>query len=308
MSNSSPEAIVVVGSVAIDSIETPTRKRADSIGGSATYFAMASSYHAPVKLVGVVGGDFPSEPREVLERHGVSLEGLQVQAQGKTFRWHGRYHDNMNRRDTIETQLNCFESFDPCLPESYRSVSNLFLANIQPSLQLSVLNQMKAKPALVGLDTMNLWIDVARRDLLEVLKKIDLLVINEEEAMQLSDEGNLVKSAALILDMGPRVVVVKRGEYGAVMFGRDIAPFAMSALLLDDVQDPTGAGDCFAGGLMGYLAAQGSLDEEHLRRGIAWGTTMASYCCEGFSYDRLIDCKRSQIEERYQKLLAQSRI
>lgn len=308
MSPASQDAIVVVGSVAIDSIETPSRSREQSIGGSATYFAMAASYHAPVQLVGVVGQDFPDEPVSILRRHGVCLEGLQVEPEGKTFRWHGRYHENMNRRDTLETQLNCFEHFKPRLPEAYTNSPYLFLANIQPSLQLSVLDQMKVKPKLVGLDTMNLWIDVARDDLVKVLARIDLLVINEEEAAQLTGVDNLVKGAGAILEMGPRVVVVKRGEYGAVVFGREGERFAMPALLLDQVQDPTGAGDCFAGGLMGYLATQPKLDDAALRRGVAWGTVMASYCCEDFSYDQLIDRTPEQIQARLNQLLAQSRV
>lgn len=308
MSSQNQKAIVVVGSVAIDAIETPTRSREQSIGGSATYFAMAASYHAPVQLVGVVGHDFPEEPQSILKRHGVCLEGLEVQPEGKTFRWRGRYHENMNQRDTLETQLNCFEHFKPRLPAKYCASPFLFLANIQPSLQLSVLEQMERKPELVGLDTMNLWIDVARPDLVKVLSKIDLLVINEEEAEQLTGKGNLVKCAGAILEMGPRVVVIKRGEYGAVVFGREGERFAMPALLLDGVQDPTGAGDCFAGGLMGYLASQPSLDDATLRRAVAWGTVMASYCCEDFSFDQLVDRSPEQIQQRYEQLLRQSRI
>lgn len=308
MSSPSTPAIVVVGSVAIDSIETPTRKREESIGGAATYFAMAASYHAPVQLVGVVGDDFPQEPQSILTRHGVCLQGLTVEPGQGTFRWHGRYRDNMNYRDTLQTELNCFESFRPELPESYRDSEFLFLANIQPSLQLSVLEQMKRKPKLVGLDTMNLWIDVARAELVKVISKIDLLVINEEEAAQLTGVDNLVSCAGAILEMGPRVVVVKRGEYGACVFGREGERFAMPALLLDKVEDPTGAGDCFAGGLMGYLASQPTFDDATLRRAMAWGTVMASYCCEEFSYDRLIDLSPEQLKARYDKLLGQGRI
>lgn len=300
---SSSNQLLVVGSVAIDWIITPDAERSESVGGSATYFGMAASYHCPVSLVGVVGADFPAQACEDLARHGVCLQGLERVEAGKTFRWKGRYHDNMNHRDTLDTQLHCFEAFDPKLPASYRDADYLFLANIQPKLQLAVLEQMHKKPDFVGLDTMNLWIEIASEDLKRVLTKVDLLVINDEEAAQLTGEKVLVRAAQKIQEMGPSYVVIKRGEFGAVMFGRGGEVFAVPAFLLDQVFDPTGAGDCFAGGLMGYLAAQDRIDENALRRGVAWGSVMASFCVEGFSYDGLKDRSESEIAARYQRFV-----
>lgn len=295
--------LLVVGSVAIDWIITPEAERAESVGGSATYFGMSASYHCPVSLVGVVGADFPQQACEDLSRHGVCLQGLERVPEGKTFRWKGRYHDDMNHRDTLDTQLHCFEAFNPKLPAGYQDSDYLFLANIQPKLQLSVLEQMNKKPDFVGLDTMNLWIEIAREELKQVLSKVDLLVINDEEAAQLTGEKVLVKAAKRIRELGPRYVVIKRGEFGAVMFGESGEVFAVPAFLLDHVHDPTGAGDSFAGGLMGYIAAQDRIDESALRRGVVWGSVMASFCVEGFSYDGLQDKSEAEIASRYQRFV-----
>lgn len=290
-------SLLVVGSVAIDWVITPTAERVESVGGSATYFSMSASYLAPVRLVGVVGKDFPESAVEDLAHSGVDLEGLQVVPDGATFRWKGRYHENMNERDTLETHLNVFESFDPQLPESYRNSEYLFLANIQPDLQLRVLDQIKA-PRLIGLDTMNLWIDVARDPLLRVLERIDVLVINEEEAKQLSEEHNLVRAAKVIRGMGPKSIVIKQGEYGAILFHEDEI-FAAPALPLETVVDPTGAGDVFAGGFMGFLARGGEPTGPALRTAMIYGSVLASYCVQGFSYDEIKRIDIASIQERF---------
>jgi len=291
-------SLVVVGSVAIDNVITPHAERDVSVGGAATYFAIAASYFAPVRLVGVVGGDFPSHAIEDLNARQIDLEGLEVIPAGKTFRWKGRYHRNMNQRDTLETQLGVFETFEPRLPESYRNSPYLFLANIQPKLQLQVLEQMK-RPRLVGLDTMNLWIDIARQDLIDVVAKIDLIVINEEEARQLSGEHNLVLAARAIAALGPRYVVIKQGEYGALLFDEN-GVFSAPALPLERVVDPTGAGDVFAGGLMGYLARGVELNRGNLRTAMIYGSVLASYCVQGFSYDEIRHLDTKAIQARFE--------
>jgi sugar/nucleoside kinase (ribokinase family) len=289
--------LLVVGSVAIDWIITPRAERSESIGGSATFCSMAASYFAPVRLVGVVGNDFPASALADLKARGVDTNGLAVERDGKTFRWKGRYHDNMNDRDTLDTQLGVFEGFDPKLPPSFRDSEYLFLANIQPDLQMKVLEQIE-RPRLVGLDTMNLWIDVAKPDLLKVLAKIDVLTVNEEEAKQLTGEHNLVKAAKAIRQLGPRSLVIKRGEYGALLFhGDDI--FAAPALPLEEVADPTGAGDAFAGGFMGFLARGAELHGETLRTAMIYGSVLASYCVEGFSYDEIRGLDVGAIQRRF---------
>ena len=305
---SKEKSMVVIGSVAIDWVITPKAEREESIGGSATYFSMAAAYHTPVRLVGVVGRDFPDQPIADLKESGVDLNGLDVVSEGLTFRWKGRYHENMNNRDTLETHLNCFEHFSPSLPDAYRDSDFVFLANIQPELQSQVLDQMRHRPQLVGLDTMNLWIDIASDALKEVLRRVDVLIINEEEALQLTGETNLVRASRLIRAMGPQTLVIKRGEHGALLFGseeQDI--FAAPALPLETVSDPTGAGDCFAGGFMGYLASCGTVDAASLRRAVVWGSTMASYCVEGFSYDGLKGLREAELRARYQRFVRLTR-
>jgi sugar/nucleoside kinase (ribokinase family) len=294
---STPSRLLVVGSVAIDWVITPRDERPEAVGGSATFFSMAASYLAPVRLVGVVGHDFPSAAIDDLRHAGVDIDGLEVVKDGLTFRWKGRYHDNMNARDTLDTQLNCFATFKPKLPASYRDSEYLFLANIQPDLQLEVLEQIE-RPRLVGLDTMNLWIDIARPSLVKVLGRIDVLLINEEEAMQLSGEHNLVKAARAVQRMGPRSVVVKRGEYGALLFHGDEV-FSAPALPLEEVIDPTGAGDAFAGGFMGWIARAGQPEGEQLRTAMIFGSTLASFCVQGFSYDGIRRLDRATIQERF---------
>jgi len=299
MSTQATNNLVVVGSVAVDWIITPQAERQDSVGGAAVFFAMAAAPFARVQLVGVIGHDFPKSALGDLEAAGVDLEGLE-RSDGLTFRWKGRYHENMNSRDTLATHLNVFEDFSPKLPQRYRESDFLFLANIQPSLQLEVLEQMDRRPRVVGLDTMNLWIDIAHDKLLEVLARVDILAINQEEALQLTSETNLVRAATKIRALGPKIVVIKRGEYGALCFGPDDSLFAAPALPLEDVIDPTGAGDSFAGGFMGHLARTGEITGDNVRQAVIWGSTMASYCVQGFSYDQLRGLSRDEIGRRYQ--------
>jgi sugar/nucleoside kinase (ribokinase family) len=306
MSNQTRAKLVVVGSVAVDWVITPAAERRESVGGAAVFFAMAASPLSEVALVGIIGHDFPSSSIGDLQAAGVDLEGLE-RSDGLTFRWKGRYHDNMNHRDTLETHLNVFEQFSPKLPQSYRECEFLFLANIQPTLQLDVLDQMDKRPRLVGLDTMNLWIDIAHDKLLEVLGRVDVLAINQEEALQLTAETNLVRAAGKIRALGPKTLIIKRGEHGALCFLPDGDLFAAPALPLEDVVDPTGAGDSFAGGFMGHLARTGKLDSDNVRRAVVWGSTMASFCVQGFSYDRLRGLSRDDIERRYQSFVALTR-
>lgn len=306
MSTQSPTKLVVVGSVAVDWVITPTAERQESVGGAAVFFSMAAAPLAQVQLVGVIGNDFPAAAIADLEHAGVDLDGLE-RRDGLTFRWKGRYHENMNSRDTLETHLNVFEDFSPKLPASYRDSDFLFLANIQPSLQLDVLEQMDKRPRLVGLDTMNLWIDIAHDKLLEVLARVDVLAINQEEALQLTAETNLVRAARKIRELGPKTLVIKRGEYGALCFGPGDGVFATPALPLEDVVDPTGAGDSFAGGFMGHLARTGEVTGENVRKAIIWGSTMASYCVQGFSYDRLRGLSREDVEGRYRSFVELTR-
>lgn len=292
--------LVVVGSVAIDWIITPRAERPESVGGSATFFAMAASYLAQVRLVGVVGRDFPQYALDDLRKAGVDTSGLEVVQDGLTFRWKGRYHDNMNDRTTLETHLNVFEQFQPRLPPDFRRSEYLFLANIQPKLQQDVFEQM-GRPRLVGLDTMNLWISIANEDLRKVLRNVDVLTLNDEEARQLSGEHNIVKAARAVRAMGPRNVVIKRGEFGALLFDADGDMFSAPALPLEEVVDPTGAGDSFAGGFMGYLARPGvEPTGASLRTAMIYGSVMASFCVEGFSYDRLKGLDRASIQRRFE--------
>ncbi|TPV93323.1 MAG: sugar kinase [Myxococcales bacterium FL481] len=292
------QPVLVVGSVAIDWIITPTDEREESVGGAATYFSMAASYFSPVRLVGVVGQDFPDTAINDLRGAGVDLDGLEVQQDGLTFRWKGRYHEGMNDRDTLETHLNCFEQFSPKLPAAYRDSSVLFLANIQPKLQIDVLEQVE-RPKIVGLDTMNLWIDIAHDELLEALRRVDVLLINREEALQLSAKNNVAAAAREIQKFGPKWLVIKQGEYGALLFEPGGSVFAAPAMPLENVVDPTGAGDSFAGGFMGSLAHSGELSSTAVRTAVLWGSAMASFCVQGFSYDRLTGLPRDAVTSRH---------
>lgn len=294
-------SVLVVGSVAFDSIETPFGSRRDVVGGAATYFALAASYFAPVQVVGAVGEDFSEEHMSVLQRRRIDLRGL-ARLRGRTFRWSGRYSYDLNARETLDTQLGVFESFDPRIPAPYSDPGFLFLGNIDPDLQRSVLSQVR-RPRLVGCDTMNFWIEGKLEALKRTLAAVDVLVINDSEARELAREANLVKAAAAIRTMGPKILIVKRGEFGAAAFGAD-APFAVPALLLDSVIDPTGAGDSFAGGLMGYIAetsGDGPISDAIMRRAIAMGSVMASFTVQSFGVEGLLNLSREQIDQRYEE-------
>ncbi len=292
-------SILVVGSVAFDSIKTPFGVAEDVLGGSASYFSTSASFFTDVNLVAVIGDDFPQEHIDFLQSRNIDLTGLQ-QTQGETFRWKGRYDYNLNEAHTLETHLNVFESFRPVLPENYRDAEYVFLANIDPELQLEVLQQIK-NPKLVACDTMNFWIEGKKAELIKTLAKVDILVINEAEVRQLADEPNLLKAATIVRSFGPKILVVKQGEYGVLMFGEG-SFFSAPAYPLEDVFDPTGAGDTFAGGFIGYIAATGNLDEQNLRKAIVFGTVMASFTVEKFSLDRLRDIEYSEIADRYKKI------
>ena len=292
--------LLVVGSVALDSVETPFGKVREVLGGSATYFSYSASFFTQVRLVATVGEDFPEAHRRLLQDRGVDTSGLQTSA-GRTFRWTGEYGYDLNEAKTLETQLNVFAEFRPVLTNGLGRVPYLFLANIDPELQLDVLRQMKERPRLVALDTMNFWIQGKREALRRVLSEVDVITINDGEARQLASEPNLIRAARAISGMGPRTVVVKRGEYGALLM-TDGALFFVPAYPLESVYDPTGAGDTFAGGFMGYLAAQDRVDAAAMRRAIVYGTVMASFTVEDFSLKRLTQLKPADIADRYAAL------
>ncbi len=288
--------LAVVGSVALDSVTTPFGKVREVLGGSATYFSYAASFFTTVRLVATVGDDFPEEHLRLLKERGVDVTGLQT-SRGRTFRWVGEYGFDLNEARTIDTQLNVFADFKPMLPSSLKKTPFLFLANIAPELQLDVLRQME-RPQLTALDTMNFWIQGRREALLRVLAEVDVLLVNDGEARQLVKEPNLIKAAREILKLGPRTVVVKRGEYGAVMVSNGQF-FFVPAYPLESVFDPTGAGDAFAGGFMGYIAAQGVVDQATVRRAIVYGSVMASFTVEDFSLNRLARLSMAEVERRY---------
>ncbi len=289
-------SIVVVGSIALDTVKTPYGEVEDALGGAATYFAVAASYFCPVQVVAVVGDDFTEEHASVFDERGIDIRGIE-HANGRTFRWGGEYSWNLNQRETLFTELNVFEHFDPTLPASYREAPYVFLANIAPALQLSVLDQVES-PRLVALDTMNFWIEGWLEDLKEVLHKVDALIINDEEARELSGTYNLVQAASSIREMGPSAVVIKRGEHGATAFlGDEI--FTVPGFPLSELADPTGAGDTFAGGLMGYLAQSGEHGPDAFRRAIVAGSVLASFCVEKFSLDGLRGLTDEEIAARY---------
>ena len=293
-------SVLVVGTVGIDRVETPHGERSDLLGGSASFAGLAASFHAPVSLNSVVGEDFPAHHRAIWEKRKIDLSGLQV-AKGKTFRWHGQYEQNMNNRRTISTDLNVVADFQPQLPESQKKLPFVLLGNLAPDLQHSVLDQMQ-KPKFVVADTMNLWIDIARPRLLELLGRIDLLILNDSEATQLSDESNLVRAARWLRERGPRYVAVKKGEHGCFLSGPEGA-FAAPAVPLEQVLDPTGAGDTFAGGLTGYLAGQREANLSTLAQGVIEGTLLASFTVEDFSLNRLASLTEKEIASRRRELL-----
>jgi sugar/nucleoside kinase (ribokinase family) len=291
-------SILVVGSVAFDSVETPFGRVEEVLGGSGTYFSTSAAFFTEVNLVAVVGEDFPPEHVQFLQSRNIDLTGLQT-APGRTFRWKGRYGFDLNEAHTLDTQLNVFETFRPEIPGGYENAEYVFLANIDPELQLDVLKQV-AKPQLVACDTMNFWIEGKREALLKTLRHVDMLLINEGETRQLAGEPNLVKAARAVLAMGPKTLVVKRGEYGVLMF-TEHSIFSAPAYPLETVYDPTGAGDTFAGGFMGFLASTRNLAEANIRRAIVFGSVMASFAVEDFSLGRMRSLEYAEIEERFRK-------
>jgi sugar/nucleoside kinase (ribokinase family) len=297
--------LLVTGTLALDDVRTPFGEVVDALGGSATYFAYAASFFTDVRLVAVVGHDFPKEHLDLLADRGVDLAGVQV-ADGPTFRWSGEYGYDLNEARTLETRLGVLADFRPELPAHYRRCPFVFLANLDPEIQLAVLRSME-RPRLTALDTMNFWIKGKREALRAVLREVDALLVNDTEARMLAEEPNLVKAARVILGWGPRVVVVKRGEYGALMATRDRF-FFVPGYPLDSVFDPTGAGDTFAGGFMGVLAGEGGTDERALRRAIVYGSVIASFTVEDFSLNRLKSLARSEIEERYRAFREMMRV
>jgi sugar/nucleoside kinase (ribokinase family) len=288
-------SILVVGSIALDTVKTPAGNAEEALGGSALFFSAAASFFAPVNVVGVVGEDFDFSDITFLELRDVDLSGLKVE-KGKTFRWGGRYHDNMNKRDTLFTYLNVFENFQPIIPDKHRRSDFIFLANIDPELQLQVLESVDS-PQLIVLDTMNFWINGKREALEAVIKQSDVVILNDEEVRELTDIYNINNAAQAILRQGPRVLVIKKGEHGAIMVTHDDY-FSTGAFPVNSVVDPTGAGDSFAGGFVGYLAGCGELTNQNFRKAVAYGTTVASFSVESFSFNRLKEISRSDIEKR----------
>jgi sugar/nucleoside kinase (ribokinase family) len=295
-------SILVVGSVAFDALQTPFGKVDRCIGGSATYFSVAASFFTEVHIVAVVGDDFSDEDASVFKGRNINIDGLQRIPGEKTFFWSGEYGYDLNVAKTRDTQLNVFAGFKPQLTEAQRNTDVLFLANIQPELQLDVLKQTR-RPRIVALDTMNLWIATAREALERVFREVDLIIINEAEVRQFTNEPNLIKGARQILDLGPQTLVIKRGEYGVVMVTKD-AIFAAPAYPLENVFDPTGAGDTFAGGFLGYLASRSEIHDRELRRAIIFGSVLASFTVEKFSLDRLREISLADVHERYQDFRA----
>ncbi|RXK83527.1 PfkB family carbohydrate kinase [Filimonas effusa] len=291
-------SLLVVGTMAFDDIETPFGKSGKIIGGSATYVAYAASnFVQPVQQVSIVGYDFPASELETLQQRGVATEGVEVVADKKSFYWSGKYHMDMNTRDTLVTDLNVLADFNPVVPESYQGAEFVMLGNLMPKLQKSVIQQLKKRPKLIVLDTMNFWMDTAMDDLKEVLTMVDVLLVNDSEARQLTGEFSLVKAARKILTMGPRYLIIKKGEHGALLFHENSVFFA-PALPLEDVFDPTGAGDTFAGGFMGHLAKTQDISFENMKTAIIVGSAMASFCVERFGADRLKEITKADIDER----------
>lgn len=296
-------SLLTVGSVAFDAIETPFGKTDKIVGGAGTYIAYSASYFQKnQKIVSVVGEDFPDATLDDLRNRGVDLKGLQVKSGEKTFFWAGRYHNDMNSRDTLITELNVLENFDPLIPEAYQGIEYLMLGNLSPQVQRLVIERLSTQPKLIAMDTMNFWMDIAMDELKETLKLVDVLIINDEEARQLSKEYSLVKAAKVIRNMGPKILIIKKGEHGALLFYKDQVFFA-PALPLEDVFDPTGAGDTFAGGFMGYLSSTDEISFDNLKRAIIVGSAMASFCVEKFGTERLQALTEREIEERVQQFV-----
>ncbi|MFY7878957.1 MAG: PfkB family carbohydrate kinase [Lacibacter sp.] len=296
-------SLIVVGSMAFDAIETPFGKSDKIIGGAATYIAWsASNFVKPIYQISVVGGDFPTDELNALANRGVELEGVQIKKDEKSFFWSGKYHLDMNSRDTLDTQLNVLANFQPTVPPSYQQAEFLMLGNLVPAVQLQVIKQLEKRPRLIVMDTMNFWMETAMDDLAEVLKHVDVLMVNDSEARQLSAEYSLVKAARSIMKMGPKYLVIKKGEHGALLFHKDQVFFA-PALPLEDVFDPTGAGDTFAGGFIGHIAKTKDISFENMKTAIIVGSAMASFCVEKFGTARLQEISKTDIEERIKEFV-----
>jgi len=299
-------SLLVVGSVALDTVETPFGNVKDALGGSAVYISVAAGYFTtPIRLVAVVGGDFPKEHIKFMESRQIDLDGLQIVEEGKTFRWGGKYHYDLNVRDTLFTDLNVFKDFDPKIPHGFKSSSYVCLGNIDPVLQLRVLNQIN-KPRLVVGDTMNYWIETKPKELMKTMKFMDAIIVNDSEARLLTHEPNLIKAAKKIVKMGPRIIIIKKGEHGAMLVTEDTI-FSAPAYPLETIFDPTGAGDSFAGGFIGWIARTDDLSTENLKRAVVYGSTLASFCVEKFSIDSLRDLSYLKIRDRFHSFLDLSR-
>jgi sugar/nucleoside kinase (ribokinase family) len=296
-------SLLAVGTVAFDAIETPFGKTDKIVGGAATYICLSASYFTKnINLVSVVGEDFPTESIKMLQNHGVNTNGLQVKLGEKTFFWSGKYHNDMNSRDTLDTQLNVLESFDPIIPAEYQDCEFLMLGNLVPAVQRKVIMSLKNRPKLIVMDTMNFWMDIAMDELVKTIAMVDVLTINDAEARQLSGEYSLVKAAQKILKMGPKYLIIKKGEHGALLFNEKQVFFA-PALPLEDVFDPTGAGDTFAGGFIGYLANSKDISFDNMKRAIIFASAMASFCVEKFGTERIVDLDREELDNRVQEFI-----
>jgi len=299
-------SLLTVGSVAFDAIETPFGKTDKIIGGAGTYIALSASfYEQNQKLVSVVGEDFPKEMLATLASKGVDLEGLQIKQGEKTFFWSGRYHNDMNSRDTLVTELNVLENFDPIIPSSYQGVEYLLLGNLSPQVQRSVIERLEKRPKLIAMDTMNFWMDIALDELKKTISLVDVLIINDEEARQLSGEYSLKKASKVIRALGPKYLIIKKGEHGALLFHGDKVFYA-PALPLEDVFDPTGAGDTFAGGFVGYLASTNDISFENMKRAIIAGSALASFCVEKFGTEKLLNITKQEVEDRIEEFVSLS--
>lgn len=296
-------SLLTVGSVAFDAIETPFGKTDKIVGGAGTFIALsASNFVKDQRIVSVVGEDFPQDMLDTLSSKGVALEGLQIKQGEKTFFWSGRYHNDMNSRDTLVTELNVLEHFDPIIPPSYQGADYLMLGNLAPAVQRLVIERLEKRPKLIAMDTMNFWMDIAMDDLKQTLKLVDVLIINDEEARQLSKEYSLVRASKVIRDMGPKTLIIKKGEHGALLF-QDEKVFFAPALPLEEVFDPTGAGDTFAGGFIGFLAASDDCSFENMKRAIIAGSALASFCVEKFGTQRLLEISRQEIDQRIEEFV-----
>ena len=296
-------SLLIIGTVAFDAIETPFGKTDKIVGGAATYASLAASYfYKKTKIVAVVGDDFLKEDIEIFKTHGIAIEGLQIKAGEKSFFWSGKYHNDMNSRDTLATDLNVLADFDPIIPESYQDCEYLLLGNLTPQVQQTVINRLNKRPKLVVMDTMNFWMDIAMDDLLQTIKMVDVLTINDAEARQLSGEYSLVKAANKILKMGPKYLIIKKGEHGALLFHEDKI-FAAPALPLAEVFDPTGAGDSFAGGFIGYMAQVGTVNFNNMKNAIIFGSALASFCVEKFGTEKIKNLSQAEVAERVQEFV-----